>query len=358
MSRLAITGLGLVTSVGHDVVTACGALRCGMTRPWPVEYEVPADEGNANTLLTAHPLRGVTDGFQGIGRHLRLGGHAVEDLLYDAGLKAEGHRFWQGTGLYVGLTRTRNEEIDFYDEILEESLAEELAEQTGIAIPEARRRIVFQGNAAVLGALHEASLALEQGLMERALIVGVDSLLESDTLQLLAAERRLKTNETPRGLMPGEGAGAFLVEPWGAAQRRKARILCTVEGVAVGREPASRASGARSAGIALSEVIAKVVAPGAGIGAIYGDLNGEDARADEWGHTLVRLSGSHRLASASQRWPAASLGDTGAASGAISVVAGAHALSRGYSGGHVLIWSSADTGEVAAAHLAPAGGTP
>ena len=35
MARLAITGLGLVSTVGHDLVTACGALRCGMTRTAP-----------------------------------------------------------------------------------------------------------------------------------------------------------------------------------------------------------------------------------------------------------------------------------------------------------------------------------
>ena len=358
MIRLAVTGLGLVTTVGHDVVTACGALRCGMTRPWPVEYEVPADEGNGNTLLTAHPLRGVTDGFQGIGSYLRMGGHAVEDLLHNVGLASEDRRFWHGTGLYVGLTRTRNPELDFYDELLEESLAAELVEQTGLSIPEDRWHVVFQGNAAVLGALHEASLALEQGRLERALIVGVDSLLASDTLELLAAARRLKTNETPRGLMPGEAAGAFLVEPLSTAQRRKARILCAVEAVAVGREQASRVSGERSAGIALSDVIARVVRPGSELGAIYGDLNGEDARAEEWGNTLVRLSGSHRLSTAAQRWPSASLGDTGAASGAIAMAAGAHALWRGYAGGPVLLWSSDDTGEVAAAHLTPVGETP
>lgn len=352
MSRLAITGLGLVTTVGHDVVTACGALRCGMTRPWTVEYEVPADEGNANTLLTAHPLRGVTDGFQGIGRYLRMAVHAVEDLLHHAGLQAEGDRSWHGTGLYVGLTRTRNEELDFYDEILEEDLAKELAEQAGLAIPEARGRVVFQGNAAVLGALHAASLALEQGQLERALIVGVDSLLESDTLALLAAERRLKTNETPRGFMPGEAAGALLVEPLAAARRRKARILCTVDGVALGREQDSRASGGPSTGVALSDVIARVLPAGTAPGTLYGDLNGEDARAQEWGNALVRLSATHPLSSAAQRWPATSLGDTGAASGAVAMVAGAHALWRGYAGGPVLIWSSADTGEVAAAYLA------
>jgi 3-oxoacyl-[acyl-carrier-protein] synthase-1 len=354
MMRLAITGLGLVTSVGHDVVTATGAIRCGMTRPWIVDFEVPADEGNANTSLTAHPIRGITDGFQGIGRYLRMGTHAVEDLLHDAGLTQEGARFWQGTALYAGLTRTRNEDIDFYDEILEESLAAEIADHTGLPIPPQLRRVVFGGNAAALLALQAAVEAMEQKQIERAIIVSVDSLLESDTLELLSAARRLKTNETPRGLMPGEAAGAFLVEPLALAQRREARILCTVQGLALEQEQDSRASGARSAGVALSAAISQAVPPDRALGAIYGDLNGEDARAEEWGNTLVRLSTSHRLDTAAQHWPAASLGDTGAASGAISVAVGARALWRGQAGGDVLVWSSSDTGEVAAALLSQA----
>jgi len=349
--RLAITGLGLVTSVGHDVVTACGAIRCGMTRPWPVEFEVPADEGNANTRLTAHPVRGISDGFQGIGRYLRLGSHALEDLLHDAELAREGTRFWQAAALYVGVSRTRNEEIDFYDEILQESLAAELAEHTGLAIPEQLRHVVFGGHAAALAALHLAVRAMEQRQIERAVIVAVDSLIESDALEFLFAARRLKTNERPRGLMPGEGAGAFLVEPLATAQRRKARILCTVESVAVEQEPASRDSGERSAGGALSAAISKVLPPQPRLGAIYGDLNGEDPRAEEWGNAYVRLSTLHPLEAIPQIWPAASLGDTGAASGAIAVAAGARALWRGHVRGEALVWSSADSGEVAAALL-------
>jgi 3-oxoacyl-[acyl-carrier-protein] synthase I len=352
MVRLAVTGLGLVTTVGHDVVTACGALRCGMTRPWPVAFEVPADDGNANTLLTGHPLRGITEGFQGMGRYLRMASHAVEDLLHHGAPAREDARFWQGTGLYVGLSRTRNREIDFYDDLLEESLARELVRHTRLPIPEGLRHLVFHGHTAALQALHEAWMAIEKRRLERALVVGVDSLLESDTLEFLAAARRLKTNLTPRGLMPGEAAAAFLVEPVASARARQAPIQCLVEGLALGQERESRASGARPTGVALSEVIAKCLPRGAEPSVIHGDLNGEDARAREWANALVRLGGAHELSRAAQRWPAASLGDTGAASGAISLVVGARALCRGHvSGGDVLIWSSADSGEVAAALL-------
>ncbi|ATB51509.1 beta-ketoacyl synthase N-terminal-like domain-containing protein [Corallococcus macrosporus] len=352
MTPLAMTGLGMVTTVGHDLVTAYGALRCGMARPWPVEFEVPADAGNGNEHLTAHPLRGITDGFQGLGRYLRMGLHAMEDLLHQGGLRQEPARFWQGTGLYVGLTRTRNRELDFYDDILQEQLPARLVAEAGLAIPEHRQHVVFRGHAAALWALREASTAIEQGHVERALVLGVDSLLESDTLALLAATRRLKLTIKPRGLVPGEAAAAILLEPLRDARRREAVIRCTVEATETGREQATRASGARSAGTALSEVIARVLPQERPLRAIYGDLNGEDSRADEWAHTLVRLSEEHDLSAAAQHWPAVSLGDTGAASGAVALAAGAHALWRRHvSGGDILVWSSADSGEVAAAIL-------
>jgi len=352
MTPVAMTGLGMVTTVGHDLVTAYGALRCGMVRPWPVDFEVPADAGNANTLLTAHPLRGITDGFQGLGRYLRMGLHAVDDLVHQAGLVREPARFWQGAALYVALSRTRNQEIDFYDGILQEELPRRIAAHAGLAIPEDRRYALFRGHASALWALREASLAIEQGRIERALILGVDSLLESDTLAFLAATRRLKTNVRPRGLIPGEAAAAFLLEPSRAARSRQASIRCTVEASEVGQEKESRVSGGRSAGTALSEVIRKLLSSERPLRAIYGDLNGEDSRADEWGHARVRLSESHELSGAAQHWLAVSLGDTGAASGAVALAVGAQALWRRHvSEGDILVWSSADTGEVAAARL-------
>lgn len=352
MTRLAITGLGMVSSVGHDMVTACASLRAGLTCPAPVDFEVPSDEGPGNVPLTGHPLRGITEGFQGMGRYLRMAVHAVDDLVHQAGLARVRPGFWEECALYVGLSRTRNEEIDFYDEILEEQLAASIVEHSELAIPVTRQRVLFHGHASALWALHDASEAMARGRCERALIVGVDSLLDSDALEALYAEDRLKTPMKPRGLMPGEAAAAFLVEPVMDARRRHAVIPCLVEGVQAAREPAARAASARSSGLALSEVIDKLLASGVSVSAIYGDLNGEDARAQEWGNTLVRLSAAQLLSRATQHWPAASLGDTGAASGTISVVAGARALMRGYAlRGDVLVWSSADSGEVAAVLL-------
>lgn len=349
---LAITGFGMVCTLGHDVVTACAALRCGMTRPEPLDFEVPFDEGIGNVRLTGHPLRGIAEGFRGLGLYLRLSTHALTDLLWYSGLREVEQGFWRHTALYMGLSPTRDESIDFYDDILEEQLAEEAARHVGITIPEKGRATFFQGHASVLVALHHAALAIQQGHLERAIICGVDSLVGPEELQVLYDEERLKTPARPRGLMAGEASAAFLVEPLSLALRRQAPVQCLVGGIEVGQESKPRSEGGLPMGLELSKVIDRSLRSASRVGTLYGDLNGEDSRSSEWGGARVRLQGRHDLSGAVEIWPAASLGDTGAASGALSVVAGARSLFRGHvTSGDVLVWSSADTGEVASALL-------
>jgi 3-oxoacyl-[acyl-carrier-protein] synthase-1 len=308
MSALAITGLGLVCTLGHDVATACAALRCGLTRPAPVDFEVPADEELGNTPLTGHPLLGISEGFQGLGLYLRLATHALEDLLHDAGLRADDAAMWRHATLHVGLSPTRNEEIDFYDDILRERMAEEVLMHMGMTLPPQRAVSRLQGHASALVALHEATKALERGEAERALVVGVDSLLESDVLEVLYGAGRLKCAGQARGLMPGEAAAAFLVETRAQARRRGARPRCWLERVEVRQAPSVLQTGARPNGAGLSEVVSRALGK-TRPGALYGDLNGEEWRSLEWGNALVRLrEAGHDLSEVAQYWPATSLG--------------------------------------------------
>jgi len=349
---LAITGIGMVCTLGHDAVTACAALRCGMTRPAPLDFEVPSDEGIGNMRLTGHPLRGITEGFRGLGLYLRLSTHALSDLLWYSGLQRVEQGFWRHTALYMGLSPTRDESIDFYDDILQEQLAEEAARHVGIPIAAKVRATFFQGHASALVALHQAALAIQQGHLERAIICGVDSLVGPEELQVLYDEERLKTPARPRGLMAGEASAAFLVEPLTLALRRQAPVQCLVGGIEVGQEPRPRAEGGLPVGFELSNVIDRTLRSASRVGTLYGDLNGEDSRSSEWGGARVRFQGRHDLSGAVELWPAASLGDTGTASGALSVVAGARSLFRSHAApGEVLVWSSADSGEVASALL-------
>ncbi|WP_244238218.1 hypothetical protein [Corallococcus terminator] len=105
---LSITGLGLVCAVGHDVVTGCAALRCGMSRPHPLDLRVAStgDEPGVESVV-GHPLRGLSDGFVGLGLYGLLAEGAIRDLLAYSRLDPGDDRFWGDTGLYLCLSPAR-----------------------------------------------------------------------------------------------------------------------------------------------------------------------------------------------------------------------------------------------------------
>src|SRR3954469_2360875 len=100
---LVLTGLGMISSVGHDVVTACAAIRAGMARPAPLVGMGLLDlESGELVPVIGHPIRGATDGFYMVGRWVRLAQEAVEDLLRGAQLPpADARDFWQGCHLIL-----------------------------------------------------------------------------------------------------------------------------------------------------------------------------------------------------------------------------------------------------------------
>ncbi len=65
-NRLAITGLGMITSVGHDVETACASIRCGINRASSLETLTLDEEDTEEVPMTGHQLSGITDGYKGV----------------------------------------------------------------------------------------------------------------------------------------------------------------------------------------------------------------------------------------------------------------------------------------------------
>jgi 3-oxoacyl-[acyl-carrier-protein] synthase-1 len=163
---------------------------------------------------------------------------------------------------------------------------------------------------------------------------------------------RLKTGDSPVGLRPGEAGACILLESDAAARRRGAEILAYVAGTAQGEERASLFSGEVNLGAALGAAIASVwPEPAEAELDLLADLNGEEWRARELAGARARLGA--RLARAHLILPAMSLGETGAASGAVGVCLAVRAFVRGYHhGGQALVTSSAEHGHVAAIRLA------
>ncbi|WP_164014629.1 hypothetical protein [Pyxidicoccus trucidator] len=359
-----ITAVGAVTSVGRSVAAACAAIRAGITRPRRVSHFQVLEPETQDTLpLTAHPVHGYTDGFAGMGRWLRLARGCLREVLETPGLpRPSDGRFWGSTAL-LAVTPSRNDggfEVEGEDGLdgIRESCLRPLRDALGLALPDANVWVMDQGHAGTAAAVQRASGELWRAGFERVLILAVDSLLDPEALQMLGEEGRLKVGDNPVGLMPGEAAACFLLEQEGSARRRGAAPLALVTGVATAQERNHLYSGESTQGEGLAtclrEVLARGSRPARFEGDVYSDLNGEQWRSREWGTALIRL-GEH-LDAPNVHLPCVSVGDVGAASGALGVCLSVHAFARGQSRtGQALVVSSSPWGTVGCLRLHSAG---
>ncbi|NMO13801.1 hypothetical protein HPC49_01935 [Pyxidicoccus fallax] len=356
-----LTGTGAVTSVGRSVAAACAAIHAGVSRPRPLnELRVVEPESQEDLALSGHPVHGYTEGFTLLGRWMRLARGCVRDLVSSSpGLKTADRRFWDTTGLTVivmppddtvlltapGQGRAH----------LEEAFLLPLHSALELPIPPRNVELLCAGHAGT-------ALAIEQGVrrfssreLERLLIVAVDSYIDTQRLAELLEQGRLKTEEQPVGLIPGEAGVALLLEAEPSARRRNAPIAGYVAAVSTNREPEERPRIQR--GHALAECLARALDHGAVAspfrGDIYSDLNGEAWRAQEWGRARIRLE--QRLEESCLQLPCTSVGDVGAASGALGVCLALCARDPFRDAeAPSLVLSSSDRGEVGCLVLQPA----
>ncbi|GHG88955.1 hypothetical protein [Comamonas sp. JC664] len=345
---LAITGLGMVSSVGYDVVSSCAAIRCRMALPVPLGLQVVAsgDQPGVESVV-GFPIQGLTEGFVGLGLHALLVQEAIQDLCGYSRLTGEGPLFWENTALFLGISGARTLEQELLAEQLQESLLPVVVRRSGLGFSQGLQKVIAGGHVSVLAAMAEAADAIATGHVQRALIVGVDS-LTSDlaALEWLDLKGRLKTPERAVGFMPGEAAVAVLVEDPVMARRCGARMEAYVEALQVG------GSGRAVPSMRLVEPLEGTLARATRIGDVYGDLNGDASRASEWGTFLARFPPDSVLAGAQGHWPAMSLGDTGAASGGVSIAVATRSFVRKYAReDEILVWSRSDEGEVASGLL-------
>lgn len=347
--EIVVTGLGMVSSLGHGAEQSCASVRARITRfqeddsflcqAGPPGWEEEPLVGARIASLDAGPdrIRGMALA-------------AFQELIQNARLTREE---FAGAGLYLSLPPASRPGPEGRDDAgLPSGTLEGLS-----AGRERPASVIAAGHAGSFLAMEQAAAAIREGKRDLCLVAGADSYFEDEILERLDAARRLKSSWNSGGFVPGEGAAAILLEPRHRAERRRATLLAGVEKIGTALEANIFGSPSPCRGDGLAQAIATCAAGDGGTGPdwVTCDLNGENDRAMEWGLCQVRLRGL--LAGVRHLWhPADCLGDLGAATGAFLVALVSRAFQRGYAPAErCLLWTSSDGPERAALMLRRAG---
>jgi 3-oxoacyl-[acyl-carrier-protein] synthase-1 len=331
----------MATPVGLTATQSCAAIRAGISAVAELDLVIETE------LFDEVPIMGcavppVTQGYQGLGRWTRLAAAALKDLIASARIPA---RELVRTGLYLALPPLTRAGVDPRLPML---LGGRIAQALKVPDLVAQTRAYADGHAAGARACHDALSDLASGAVDRAIVCGVDSMIEPDTLKFFIARRRLKTDDDANGFIPGEASACFLIERALQAKARGMTALAAIDGTHVAVEPVTVWSDqpclATGLGEALRAVLYQMPDRGLGIRVVVCDLNGEAYRAKEFGNAAARA-----LAAIAEPWavwhPADCIGDTGAAAFTVSVCVAVRALHKGYAkGASALVLGSSDDG--------------
>jgi len=347
--ELCVTGLGLVTSVGHDHKTACASIRAGLKRAQLLgNYYLPTKkpfEDEDDGYVGGHPvLEGNYD--DRTPRMVDLLSMAFHDLSRQEGwedLLSEPPPFW------LALPEKQRHTVD------DQAFKDQLDACPAIPFFEEGFRYFQNGHAGMMMALDEAAKAMAKKQFHQVLIAGADSLIGFKDLSRFNRLGRLKTTLNPAGLMPGEAASAIVLETLESARKRKAKIHFQIKSFALATEEKTVLSENPQGGDGFSKALSHLFdheknGPHA-LDTLISDMNGETYKADElsvaWSRTLGKVNGEKNMI-----FPARCIGDTGAASPGVSFCIAARAMERRYlsygpskSSGHALVLASSDTGE-------------
>lgn len=354
---IVITSLGMVSSLGLDVVTGCAAARAGLQRLHELELTVADQDALVSVPLMGHSAAWHTSGFEGFGRWFRLGDAALNDLLAYAPLEPA-HTSRLGIVLHLPdhlyddallkgqladlpnedvRSRVREalitERVEVRNEITRRLLPELLAAH-GLTIPAGAQAYSFGGAASFVRALEIASEWLQRRVVERCIVGGIDSNVDDAALTCLYELGLLKTQAMPVGGVAGEAAAFVLLERLDSARSRGARIEALLGAASAANEDGNRFSGAAPTGVALSRAAAScLAAPSVRSrepGLMIANLTGDELRARDFAGALVRMKASG-LNPPGHRWYVGEhVGEIGAATGPVAICLGVRGFVRRY----------------------------
>lgn len=349
----------MITSVGRDLAHACASIRAGISRPRDIDYfEVLDPETQDMVPLVGSPIRAYTEGFTLVGLWIRIAKGCLLNLVQRSNLPDKSHRsFWQESAL-IGVTPYIDDDRflskgNETPDLIKEAYLYPLHEYLDLPILIKNLYTVCMGHTGTITAIAMAESLISSSDIRRVIILAVDSYLDRLTLEWLAKYERLKSAANPTGLAPGEAGACFLLESASTCEQRNTPFLAAVESVGLEKESQDFFSGEINRGVGLSRAIeqalrnAPIELPF--IGDLISDQNGENWRACELAGARILL---HNKVSplCSLVLPGISIGDVGAASGAVSLCIAVQSLVRHYSSGdRTLVLTSSEHGHVGAA---------
>lgn len=263
-------------------------------------------------------------------RMLQLAGPTLQAV--DAGATQE------PITLYLGLPSAVPNELPWRERFLRD-----LALAAGREFNFAESRLFHTGRSATIAATQAALAALTEEPAATIIVGGVDTYLDLRRIADLDAEGRILGPNVTDGFIPGEGA-AFLV----LKGSRDDDAQVTVHAASSCVDPGHRYGGQPALGEGLSSALTQLRnglnSEPAVVGTTWAGFTGENFDAKLWGVARLRHSEFFSTEMIMQH-PADSIGDTGAAAGAILAVLADCGLRTRSRPGLALLWAASDVGD-------------
>jgi 3-oxoacyl-[acyl-carrier-protein] synthase-1 len=333
-----VIGLGARASIGLRLAAVSAAVRAGLTRFR--EHEFLVDRQGAPIIVAQDAKLGVGDAVED--RISTMTSSAIEEAL--APVLRAGTTILRGRRIHVllGLPAPRPGALNLADHVLDEITKPwrgRVSLGTVAALPD--------GHGACMIAMKRALELLRINADDLVLVAAGDSYMHADALEWLEEHDQLYTASNPRGFIPGEGAGAFLLSQARTTSELGLRSWSAVRAIASAHEENRVKTDTVCLGYGLTQAIELTLAAlpqGDRVHRTICDLNGEPYRADEYGYARVRTAQAFWNA-ADFITPADCWGDVGAASGALFVgLACAAARKTSSYGRWALLWTSSESG--------------
>lgn len=344
MKKLAITAANSITAVGHDGRMTAAAVRAGVSRLSECDEYLDSDDNP----ITVARIRDIEDDNQDTASRISsIASQCLEDLLGDyfqdrASRPSKAHLF---LGVASGdRPGPRYEESSLYPLLM---VIKDWVDTVEL-------EVVPQGNASMPYSISQAAELIESDPATLCIIGGIDSLLKASTLNWFEQAGRLKSVSYGRhqGLIAGEAVGFTIIEDQAQAEQANRPILARITSLGLAEESSPRASGSPSRNSGLTDACHAALngIQDKEIRALFGDLNGENSRAVEWGMADMRCFKERH--DQLQLWtPANCYGDIGAASGTAMANIVTQGFVRGWLQSPVMLFCSDDHGSCGAVVL-------